>query len=193
MATGSAIVGAGLGIYQAVDGAITKNKAKQEMANYDRYADKNAYEDMPINTTAYDNKVEQDQIASANMVDLAQNWGLRGIMGALPQIQANTNANNRENRDYLGGLVNQKNYAIAQDNVNRRQAGQMIDQQNLAGISSQINAGNQDMWSGFMGFGKSALYGMQNIDFGLEDKFGNTGSYQDQKQAQYISKYGKGY
>jgi hypothetical protein len=160
--TTTAIAG-GLGLYQAINGKIEKDKTNKELANYERVDLTNAYEDQQISTMGSDYLAEQNSISSANMVNAVQGGGIRGVLGGIPSIQAQNNNNAQQGRTYLDNQVLDRNQNIAQDNVRIQNTKAGIDEQNIAGLGSRENAARQDMWSGMMGVAKAGIYGANNI------------------------------
>jgi len=153
----SAVIGVGAGAYQAIQGAKQKKQAQNELNNYERQALTNAYENIQISTVGSDMIKEQNARTTSNILDLAQNAGTRGVFGALPKIQAQTNESNQEARAYLDNQVQKRSYAIADDEVALRKLKENRDSENLSAISSQINAGEQAMQDGIYYSSLSAI------------------------------------
>ena len=176
------IITAGLGAYQVAEG-IKNSKGE----NYDRQSLANAYKEIPITTVGADFAREETGRNNATMVEAIRGGGSRGIFSTLPSIIENNNAENRKIQVDLDNKVTERNNAIASDEVAMRNIKENRDNQNIAAISSRVQKGQQDMWSGMMGVTKAAMYGANNIDFGLEDKEGNSGSYLEQQQKRLIN------
>lgn len=170
-------IGVGLGAYQMIDGM---NKSKDP--GYTRQPLENAFKDVPISTVGADFAREETGRNNASMVEAVRGGGAQGIYSSLPKIVENNNNENRKIQIDLDNQVNKRNYAAAGDEVAIRDIKENRDTQNIAAISSRVQKGNQDMWSGMMGIGKSVMYGAGNIDFGLTDDSGNSGSYLEQQQ-----------
>lgn len=129
---------------------------------------------------------------SANMVDASRNAGIRGIMGAIPKIQANDNAVNRQIQVDLDNQVMKKEYAVAGDKVGLRDMRENRDNANIAAFSSQLQKGDADMMNGISGVAKGIQYGANNIDFGITDKNGNSGSYAERQAKRIAQSSGSG-
>ncbi len=158
-------IGLGMSGYMAYQGAQKKKEAQGLLDNYDRTDLTNPYEDVKISTIGSDLLREENQRTAAGLIDASRGAGIRGIMGAIPKIQAQTNLENKEAQKYLDDQVTRREYAIAGDKTNIRAMKENRDNANIAALSSQVEAGNQDMWNGITGVAKSAIYGANNIDF----------------------------
>ena len=167
----TAAVGAGLAAYQTYQGAESKRKAQKALQDYNRQdlANSNVYEAIPISTVGSDIMREESQRTSANTVDALRNMGTRGAAYIPGVVAANNNAN-RESRSYLDDQVNKRNYAIAGDKSNIRSMQEERENADLAGIGQQIQTGRQDMWSGLRGLASSAIYAINNNDWGDSEK-----------------------
>ena len=157
----SAIVGAaglGMSAYQAIDGKNRQKKAQRELNNYERQDLNNAYENIQISTMGSDLLREENARTSSNLVDATQMGGARTIIGGIPRIVGATNNINQEAAKLLNDQVQKREYAIAQDNARIEGITENRDIANIAGLSSQIDAGRQDMWSGFGSALSSAAY-----------------------------------
>jgi hypothetical protein len=157
----SAIVGGlgvGLSAYQAIDGANRKRKAQNELSDYERQTLDHAYKDIKISTMGSDLLREENARTTADMVDATQLGGTRAIIGGIPRIVATTNQINQKAAEMLDGQVMKRDYAIAQDNARIEGITENRDIANIAGLSSQVEAGRQDMWNGFSSALSSAAY-----------------------------------
>lgn len=165
-ATATALVGLGVAGYQAYQGSQNAKKANRDINNYDRQdLDKsNPYENMQISTIGSDIMNEQNQIQSANAIEAMRAGGSRGI-AMLPSVTAQNNQANQNTRAYLDDQVNKRNYAIAGDKTATRGMKEDRDNQNLSALSSQLQQGQQNMWSGIRGAASSAMYAANNIDW----------------------------
>lgn len=164
-AISSAVIGAGLAAYQVYEGQQQKKKAQRELNDYKRVDLNNAYENVPISTVGSDLMKEQTSVLASDLVDVARNSTPRVAMGMVPKIQSGINKNNQETRAYIDNQITNRNYAVAGDNIRIQGVKEGRDNQNINALSTQIQSGKQDMWSGFMGLGKSLMYGARNIDF----------------------------
>ncbi len=157
--TATAIIG-GLGTLaggvQALSGNKRAKNAQNEINDYERQTLDNAFENIQISTMGSDLLKEQAGITSASLVDSAQQAGTRGILSTLPKIVGYTNNVNQEAAKMLDDQVQRRSYAIAGDNARIEGITENRDNANISALSSEVNAGRQDMWSGIMG-GMNAL------------------------------------
>lgn len=157
----SAVIGAaglGMSAYQAIDGANRSKKAQRELNNYERQELNNAFENIQISTMGSDLLREENARTTANLVDATQMGGARTIIGGIPRIVGTTNDINQEAAKMLDDQVRQREYAIAQDNARIEGITENRDMANISALSSQVEAGRQDMWSGFGSALSSAAY-----------------------------------
>jgi hypothetical protein len=167
MAAGTmAVLGTGASIYQIAQGAKDANESEEALAGYERQELNNVYKDIQISTVGSDLMKEQSDLGMASMTDMARTGGVRGIMGALPRIQAESNHNSREARKYLDDQDIQRKYAAAGDE--RRIQGMTEQRENseISGLGQQLEVGRQTMWNGISGLGNSITSGITNSDFG---------------------------
>lgn len=151
-----AIIGLGLSAYQAYQGSKDKKDAQGELNAYERSALDNAYKNIQISTVGSDLMKEESQRTTANLTDATRAAGLRGVLGGIPKIQAQNNLANQEARKYLDDQVNKRQYAMAEDETRLRRYREDRDIANIGALSSQVNAGKQDMWNGINGMYQSA-------------------------------------
>jgi hypothetical protein len=158
--TSAVIGGTGLALsaYQAIDGANRQKKAQRELNDYERQELNNAYENVQISTMGSDLLREENARTSANLVDASQLGGARTVIGAVPRVVAATNEINQNAAKMLDDQVRQREYAIAGDNARIEGITENRDIANIAGLSSQIDAGRQDMWNGISSGLSSAAY-----------------------------------
>lgn len=161
LATAAAItsgIGAVTGGFQAYQGYQQKKDGEIARSQYRRQNLKNAFEDIQVSTIGSDLMREENARTTASLVDASRQGGLRGVFGGIPKIQEYNTQANAEAQKYLDDQVIKRDYSIAEDETRLREIKEMRDRENLAGISSQIQSGNQDMFSGLLGVGKSAMY-----------------------------------
>jgi hypothetical protein len=161
----SSVITGGLGLYQGIKGMADKKQGVKDLNSYDRQKLTNAYENRPISTMGSDYLAEQSQLASSNLVEASRNGGIRGVLGAIPGIQAENNRQAQIGANYIDDQVTRRYDNIAQDNVRIQNMTENRDNNNLADINSRIQSGNQDMWSGMMGVAKAGIYAANNIDW----------------------------
>lgn len=144
----AAITGATLGVATAgasiYQGAGQKKKAKAELNAYERQELNNAFENVEISTLGTDLMREEAQRTTANIVDVLQGGGSRGL-AFLPAIQANTNQVNRQIQKDLDDQIIQRDYAIEGEDSRIMGIKEQRDNQNIYALGSQYTAGEQNI------------------------------------------------
>lgn len=165
MAIGAgAIIGGSMGLAQGIFGAIQAGKAKKALNAFDRQELNNVYENLSISTVGSEMILEENARTASMGIDAARSGGVRGIMNALPKIQAQTNSANLEARKYLDDQIIDREYAIARDNQRIQAMQEQRDNADLAGIGQQLFTGQQNMWSGFRSVANAGMSAMSPIE-----------------------------
>lgn len=153
MAAGTAVALGGLVLsgYQTVKGIQQSKKAENARKNFNRQDLYNTKENIPISTTGSGLLREENARASASALDVARGAGSRGIFGLVPTVQAQTNLANEKARAYLDDQIQNRDYAIANDNVRIQQMQEARDNQELAGIGQLYQTGQQNTFEGMKG------------------------------------------
>ena len=158
VATGLAIT-AGIGLAangaKAISAANRKGDLENELNNYERQELVNAHKNRQVSTVGSDILQDQSNRTTATTVDALRQGGLRGIFGGLPKVQAYNNKTSMDIRNYLDTQQIGIDRDYAMDEARLRQIREHRDNQNIAGLSSGIDAANQDMWSGISGAANS--------------------------------------
>jgi hypothetical protein len=147
-AIASGVLGAGMGMFELIQGAIQTKKGNQLLSAFDRQELTNAYENIGISTYGSDLIREETARNSASMIDAARSGGSRSIMGALGSVQEYTNTNNARAAADLDNQAVKRDYSVAQDDVRIQQMQEQRDNMELSNIASMINGGNQDTHKG---------------------------------------------
>jgi len=155
----------GLAGYQTYQGIKNTEKAQDALNNFKRQDLSNPYENMQISTVGSDALKEASSVTSATMLDVLSGYDSRAIFGNIPKIQAATNRINKDIQIGLDQQVQNRNYAIAGDEVAKRNIQENRDNADLAGIGNLLEVGRQDTWNGMRGLTSSLVYGANNIDF----------------------------
>lgn len=155
-AISTAVIGAGLSAYQLAQAAKQKKDAQNAINNYERTdisADANPYRDIQLSTVGTDLAREEGQMMTASALGALQNGGVRGILGGLPNLVSANNTLNRNIQADLDRQNQERQLGIARGEERLIGMRENRDYNNLNALSSQYNAGNQDMWSGISGVG----------------------------------------
>lgn len=168
----SAVLGAAglvMGGVKAYDGSKRASNAKNELNSYERESLDNAFKEIKISTLGADLLREENAKTSAGLTYASQLSGARGIMTNIPKIISGTHQINQEAAKLLDDQQMRREYAIAGDNARIEGMLENRDIANIGALSSQIDAGNQDMYEGIMG-GLSVAGSINNYSDGFSGK-----------------------
>lgn len=154
---------AGYSIYQ---GEKRKSEAKKAMNNLDQQALENVYEDIPISRVGSDYLAEQNSRTTSQLVGASRNAGIRGVLSAVPRIQAMSNDANKEGQVYLDNQIQERNRLIASDNRRIQGMEEQRYNQELAGIGQLMEVGQAYTDQGIRGLGNAAIMGAKAIEAG---------------------------
>lgn len=164
MAAASSIAMAGVGLlgsgYQAIKGAKDAKDARNALNNYQRQEFNNVAEGMQVSTLGADLQREEQARLAATQVGALQGAGVRGVLGGLGRVEAGTQAMNRGISAALDEQQKQIDQMYAQDEANIRNMQEQREMQDISGLSSQYNAGNQQMWQGIGGIAQTGISGL---------------------------------
>lgn len=171
MGIASAVTGglsAGMGIFQTIQGAKEKRQAEEALANYERQKLENVAQDLQVSTLGADRQLaEQARLASAQIGAL-QGGGTRALIGGLGKVEAGNQAVNDQITADLDQQRKDIDRMIASDNANIRGMQENRENADISALSSQYQAGKQDM---NMGIGNT-LQGIGTV----ANQFGGTGA-----------------
>lgn len=200
MAAATSIAMAGVGLlgsgYQAIKGAKDAKDARNALNNYQRQEFNNIAEGLQVSTLGADLQKEEQARLAATQVGALQGAGVRGLLGGLGRVEAGNQMLNRQIGAELDAQQKQIDQMYAQDEANIRNMQEQREMQDISGLSSQYNAGNQQMWQGIGGIaqtGISALGSSAKQDEGLtpEQKMEKWKIEQGHKQARKLARINK--
>lgn len=143
---GTAIAG---GAAKAIGGAKAKRDAKRAARNFRRQELKNVSRNRRISTRGAELAREETQRGTATTVDALRSGGVRGVVGGTQGVQEANNATARR----IGANLDEQQVQIereqAADEARIRQIQENRDNMELGNIQNQMNAANEQMWSGF--------------------------------------------
>ena len=164
-----------MGGVKAIDGAKRSKRARNELNAYERQSLDNAFKDVSISTMGSDLLREENARTSAGLTDALRQSGTRDIIGGIPRVIGATNEINQEAARLLDDQAIRREYAIAGDDIRIQGLNEERDAGNIGALSSQADAGRQDMWDGIMG-GLSAAGSMANSIGSAGGAGGKTGA-----------------
>jgi len=145
---GSAIATTGLGVYSAINSADQANQAEKALDAYNRQELKNVAENLQPSTLGADRQRESQAQLSAGQIDALQGAGARGIIGGAGRVEAGNQAVNQQIAGDLDSQQKQIDMMIAQDDSNIRGLQENREIADVSALSSQYNAGQQNMMQG---------------------------------------------
>jgi len=153
---GASIVGGGI---KSITAAKQKRNAKRAARNFKRQGLRNVNEGRRISTLGADLQREEMARTSATAIDAFRSGGTRGVANAANVVAQNNLANRRIGADLDRQQVN-LDRDFAEDEARMRQMQENRESQELAAIQGQMNAANEQLFSGFgdiaSGFGAFA-------------------------------------
>lgn len=166
VATAAALVGTGLSAFQTIKASKEKKDAQRAMDNYERQDLVNPHKDIQLSTYGTDIMRQDASRDIASFTDAARNAGIRGIMGAIPKLQAGSNRVNQQIGMDLEKQDLNRQQMIARGEERNTAYRENRDNQNLSAISSQYNAANQDFNQGLWGVASGITSFARQADFG---------------------------
>ena len=155
---------AGLGILssgiQALTGANKRKAAERALAGYKRQELKNVYDDLQVSTRGADLQQEQQARLQAGQIDALAGAGTRGLIGGLGRVEAGSQAVSQQIGADIDRQQKEINRLRAQDEQRIQGMQEAREQADIAGLSSQYQAGDQQMWQGIGGITQSAIAGL---------------------------------
>lgn len=166
-------LGAGMGLYQTIQGAKQARDAKNALENYQRQELTNTADGLQVSTLGSDIQREEQARLSATQIDAASGGGSRGLATSLGRIEA---GNQRVNRE-IGADLDRQQKEIDMIRANDEQRIQSMTEQrqnnDISALSSQYSAGEQMKYSGLgnivAGTGQAAV----GIDNSIREAKGN--------------------
>lgn len=167
-------IGAATGLAQALVGARQSKKAKEALEGYQRQRLTNVADELSVYTRGAELQREESGRFGASAVDALQQGGSRNLIGGLGRVQQ---GQQRMNRQIAADLETQQariDQVRAQDERRIQQMQEQREQQDINALSSQYNAGQQQMWQGIGGIAQSGISGLQMIQEQEQmDKYGD--------------------
>ena len=166
VATAAALIGTGISAFQTIKGASDKKAAQSAMDNYRRVELDNPYKNIQLSTYGTDIMRQDAALNLATLSDDARSAGVRGVMGAIPKLQAGYNKVSQQIGIDLEKQDLDRQYAVAQGDERILRMKEQRDNQNINAISSQYNAANEDFNRGLWGVASGLTSWANQADFG---------------------------
>lgn len=123
----------------------------------------NPYNDLQVSTMGSDLMREENARNSATYVDAARGSGTRGLMGALPKIQAQTNYLNAQQAAQLDQQQKNIDFAAAGQDVNNQLMEERRQADELAGYGQKLNVGMGMKYKAYSDFQATSASQSQHI------------------------------
>lgn len=154
-------IGVAMGLAQAIGGARQARKAREALENYQRQQLTNVADELSVYTKGAELQREESARFGASAVDALQEGGARNLIGGLGVMQQNQQQMNRQ----IGADLEMQQARIdqvrAQDSQRIQGMQEAREQGDINALSSQYNAGRQEMWQGLGGVAQAGISGMQ--------------------------------
>lgn len=134
----------------------------------------NPYDSLQVSTMGSDLMREENARNSATYVDAARGSGTRGLMGALPKIQAQTNYLNANQAAQLDQQQRNIDYAAAGQDVNNQLMEERRQAEELQGLGQKLNVGMGMKYKAYSDFYSTASNQSQHV-MDLWSTFGGGG------------------
>ena len=163
---GAGALGAGVGLYQTIQGAKQAKDARQALEDYQRQEFQNIGEGLQVSTMGADIQREEQQRLASTQMDALQQSGTRGIIGGSGRVEAGNQAVNRQIGADLDMQQKQIDQLTAQDELRIQGMTEQRENADISALSSQYNTGQQNMMSGF----GNIIAGTGQAGVGIENK-----------------------
>ena len=149
------------GVFQSIQGAQQSRDAQRALDALPVPELKNVAEGLQVSKMGNDLKVENAKGRFAQNVDTLSSGGIRGVIGGLSSANSEFKQTDLEVAADYNKQENDIAQMAAEDQARIRAMEEQRYQNNVAALSSQINAGKQQMWGGVQGALQGAASGAQ--------------------------------
>lgn len=149
------------GVFQSIQGAQQSRDAQRALEALPVPELKNVAEGLQVSKMGNELKVENARNRFAQNVDTLKSGGIRGVIGGLSSVNAQAKQTDLEVAADYNKQENDIAQMAAEDQARIRAMEEQRYQGNVAALSSQVNAGKQQMWSGVQGALQGAASGVQ--------------------------------
>lgn len=177
--TAASLIGTGLAAYQTIKAGSEKKSIGNEIDNYNVYEPTNSAKNISLNTLGTDIMRQDAARDIGSLTDAAISGGVRGVMGAIPKIQAGANKVNQDIAMDYANRDERRQYAVARGEEKIMDWKINRDNQNIAALSSQYNASNENFNRGLWGMASGVMSTVRGVQ-------------QDKENGDWGSWFGKG-
>lgn len=141
--------------FQTIKGINDSRRARRELEKYQRQELTSPFEGLQVSTLGADLQREERARLEAMQLEGLQGAGVRGLVGGLGRMDAQSQLMNQE----IGAGLDQQrmniDMALAGDRANIRSMQELREMQDIMALSSQYNAGQQQLMAGLSGLGQT--------------------------------------
>lgn len=163
---GAGALGAGVGLYQTIQGSKQAKEARQALEDYQRQELVNTGDGLQVSTMGADIQREEQQRMAATQMGALQEGGTRAILGGAGRVESGNQRVNRQIGADLDMQQKQIDQYTAQEGVRLQGMMEQRENMDINALSSQYNTGQQNMMSGF----GNIIAGTGQAGVGIENK-----------------------
>lgn len=145
----SAAIGIATSAYQIGENISQRNKAKQELEDFNRQELTNPYEGIQVDTTRADQMTKANLINVATSVDALQRLGERGVLAGIPRLNESSILLQDKISEDISRQQRENDLLIAKGEEELQRIRENREQQALLGIGQELNVANQNIVTGF--------------------------------------------
>jgi hypothetical protein len=157
VATTMAIIGGVASATQAVKGAQQASAAKNALNDLEIPEWVNPYENAQVSTMGADLQRQESQRTAASNIEALQGAGVRGLVGGVGRVQAQQQQMDQQ----IAADLDRQQKELDQQKAQAQMQIQGVEEQRYRGdvsaLSSQVNQGNQMMWTGIGGVAQAGM------------------------------------
>ncbi len=152
-----AIIGGVASAAQAVKGAQQASAAKNALNDLEIPEWVNPYENAQVSTMGADLQRQESQRTAASNIEALQGAGVRGLVGGVGRVQAQQQQMDQQ----IAADLDRQQKELDQQKAQAQMQIQGVEEQRYRGdvsaLSSQVNQGNQMMWTGIGGVAQAGM------------------------------------
>lgn len=192
VATTMAIIGGAASAAQAIQGAKQVKDAENALNNLKLPEWQNPYENMQVSTLGADLQRQESQRNAASGIEALQGAGVRGIVGGVGRVQSEEQRVNQQ----IAADLDRQQKELDQQKAQAYMQIKGVEEQRYRGdveaLSSQVNQGNQMMWTGIGGIAESGMAAISANSKGTETDTSKTSTSKGggMTQNQFNNKFG---
>ncbi len=144
----SGALGLAGGLYQTLSGARQERDASKALENYERQQLENVAKNLEVSTLGSDIQREEQARLASTQINALRGGGTRALLAGLGRVEAGNQDVNRKIAADIDMQQKQIQQQEAEDQARIRAMQENRENADIAALSSQVQAGRQDMWGG---------------------------------------------